>query len=74
MLIELAPEYGISAFTASVLFENHPMMHVFRECGYKISLTVDAGVRELRIDLQSPIEPVEPVESVEPNSSPDHPG
>jgi GNAT superfamily N-acetyltransferase len=58
MLIDLAPEYGITAFTASVLFENHPMMHVFRECGYKISLTVDAGVRELRIDLHTPIEPV----------------
>jgi GNAT superfamily N-acetyltransferase len=59
MLIELAPEYGITAFTASVLFENHPMMHVFRECGYKISLTVDAGVRELRIDLQAPLQPVD---------------
>jgi GNAT superfamily N-acetyltransferase len=55
MLIELAPVYGITAFTASVLFENHPMMHVFRECGYTISVTVDAGVRELRIDLQSPV-------------------
>jgi GNAT superfamily N-acetyltransferase len=59
MLIELAPEYGITAFTASVLFENHPMMHVFRECGYQISLTVDAGVRELRIDLQNPLEAVD---------------
>jgi GNAT superfamily N-acetyltransferase len=55
MLIELAPEYGVTAFTASVLFENHPMMHVFRECGYTISVAVDAGVRELRIDLQSPV-------------------
>jgi len=55
MLIDLAPEFGITTFTASVLFENHPMMHVFRECGYEISVAVDAGVRELRIDLQSPI-------------------
>jgi GNAT superfamily N-acetyltransferase len=61
MLIELAPDYGITAFTASVLFENHPMMHVFRECGYQISVTVDAGVRELRIDLRSPLEATEPV-------------
>jgi len=59
MLIDLAPEYGITAFTASVLFENHPMMHVFRECGYHISVAVDAGVRELRIDLQSPLEHVD---------------
>ena len=58
MLIELAPEFGITAFTASVLFENHPMMHVFRECGYQISVAVDAGVRELRIDLRSPLEPL----------------
>lgn len=58
MLIELAPEFGISQFTASVLFENHPMMHVFRECGYKVSSRTEDGVREIVIDLTSPSTPL----------------
>ncbi len=55
MLIELAPFYDITEFTASVLFENHPMANVFRHCGYHISVTTDSGVREMVIDLTSPI-------------------
>lgn len=54
MLIELAPSCGLTAFTASVLFENHPMMHVFRECGYPVTSRVEDGVRELVIDLTAP--------------------
>ncbi|MFZ4718992.1 MAG: GNAT family N-acetyltransferase [Ilumatobacteraceae bacterium] len=56
MLIELAPEYGLTAFTASVLFENSPMMRVFRECGYRITARTEDGVRELEIDLTSPLD------------------
>ena len=56
MLIELAPFYGITEFTASVLFENHPMANVLRHCGYRISVTTDSGVREMVIDLTTPLE------------------
>jgi RimJ/RimL family protein N-acetyltransferase len=57
VLIELAPEYGITEFTASVLLENHPMTHVLRRCGYRITVAVDSGVREMVIDLTSPLDP-----------------
>ncbi len=56
MLIELAPEYGISTFTASVLFENHSMTKVLRQSGYRVSVTTDSGVREMVIDLTSPVD------------------
>lgn len=56
MLIELAPDYGITSFTASVLLENHPMTNVLRRCGYRISTTTDMGVREMVIDLTTPLD------------------
>jgi RimJ/RimL family protein N-acetyltransferase len=56
MLIELAPAYAITEFTASVLLENHPMTNVLRRCGYRISVTTDAGVREMVIDLTTPFD------------------
>jgi hypothetical protein len=56
MLIELAPDYGITSFTASVLLENHSMAKVLRACGYRISVKIDSGVREMEIDLTSPLD------------------
>jgi GNAT superfamily N-acetyltransferase len=56
MLIELAPDYGITVFTASVLFENSSMTKVLRHSGYRVTVTTDAGVREMVIDLTSPNE------------------
>jgi GNAT superfamily N-acetyltransferase len=56
MLIELAPDYEITAFTASVLLENHSMTKVLRQSGYHISTSMDSGVREMLIDLTSPID------------------
>lgn len=53
MLIELAPEYGITTFTASVLFENQSMTKVFRQSGYRVTTTTNSGVREMVIDLTS---------------------
>lgn len=56
MLIELAPEYGITTFTASVLLENQSMTKVFRHAGYDVKIVIEDGVREVRIDLTSPVE------------------
>ena len=54
MLIELAPDYDITAFTASVLLENHSMTKVLRQSGYRVTVETDAGVREMFIDLTAP--------------------
>jgi RimJ/RimL family protein N-acetyltransferase len=56
ILIELAPEFGITTFTASVLLENHSMTKVLRRSGYRITVSMDYGVREMEIDLTSPID------------------
>ena len=56
ILIELAPEFGISSFTASVLLENHSMTKVLRQSGYRVTVELDMGVREMVIDLTSPVE------------------
>lgn len=55
LLIELAPAHGITAFTASVLLENHPMTNVLRHCGYRVAATSEYGVREMVVDLTSPL-------------------
>jgi GNAT superfamily N-acetyltransferase len=56
MLIELAPDFGITTFTASVLLENHSMTKVFRHAGYDVKIVIEDGVREVRIDLTSPVD------------------
>lgn len=56
MLIELAPDYGLTAFSASVLFENQSMTKVFRQSGYRVMVKMEDGVRDVVIDLTSPIE------------------
>ncbi len=56
ILIELAPEFGITTFTASVLLENHSMTKVLRHSGYRVTVSMDYGVREMEIDLTSPID------------------
>jgi RimJ/RimL family protein N-acetyltransferase len=53
MLIELAPAYGLTTFTASVLSENHSMTKVLRQAGFRLTEAIEAGVREMRIDLTS---------------------
>jgi acetyl coenzyme A synthetase (ADP forming)-like protein len=46
-LAEIAQAVGISTFDASVLSENHRMIGVFRESGFKVSTHASAGVIEL---------------------------
>ncbi len=57
ILIELAPEFGITTFTASVLLENHSMTKVLRHSGYRVTVSMDYGVREMEIHLTDPVEP-----------------
>ena len=49
-LAEIAHAVGISTFDASVLSENHRMIGVFRESGFKVSTHASAGV----IDVEFP--------------------
>jgi acetyl coenzyme A synthetase (ADP forming)-like protein len=46
-LAEIAHAVGITTFEASVLGENHRMIGVFRESGFKVSTHASAGVIEL---------------------------
>jgi acetate---CoA ligase (ADP-forming) len=46
-LAETAHTVGITTFEASVLSENHRMIGVFRESGFKVSTHASAGVIEL---------------------------
>ena len=50
-LVKIARENGITAFTADVLADNHPMMRVFHRVAGKIETNLDAGVCHLRFDL-----------------------
>lgn len=46
-LAEIAHALGITTFEASVLSENHRMIGVFRESGFKVSTHAQAGVIEM---------------------------
>jgi acetyl coenzyme A synthetase (ADP forming)-like protein len=46
-LAEIAHAVGVTTFDASVLSENHRMIGVFRESGFKVSTYASAGVIEL---------------------------
>ncbi len=54
-LAAAALERGITEFTAEVLPENRRMLQVFREAGYQVTSSLDAGVVEVRF----PIAPTE---------------
>src|SRR6202022_4166043 len=46
-LAEIAHAVGVTTFDASVLSENHRMIGVFRESGFKVSTHASAGVIEI---------------------------
>ncbi|MBT8490571.1 MAG: GNAT family N-acetyltransferase, partial [Deltaproteobacteria bacterium] len=48
-LTYLAKRGGLLGFTAEVLVENRPMLHVFEKMGFDIQRRVDSGVYELRM-------------------------
>lgn len=46
-----AVEHGIRRFTADTLFENHAMLRVFRDAGYRETTRLDHGVVAVQLDL-----------------------
>ena len=56
-LLERLALYGrdqnFERFTASVLPENHEMLDVFRDSGFEVRSTTDAGIVEVRLSLDS---------------------
>ncbi|MCD4691064.1 GNAT family N-acetyltransferase [bacterium] len=56
-LTQLARSQGLLGFTAEVLFENAPMLHMLKSRGYSINRTAEAGVIELRIGFRGTNEP-----------------
>ena len=51
-LTELAQKEGLLGFTAEVLMENAPMMHLFEKMGFDIQRRSEGGVIELRIGFR----------------------
>ncbi len=51
-LTQLARNQGLLGFTAEVLYENAPMLHLFERMGYDIHRTAEAGVVELHIGFR----------------------
>src|SRR5215471_14411679 len=52
-LAAAAQESGLSRFVAVVLIENQPMLRVFRDAGYEVSRSFDAGEVHLEFDVRS---------------------
>jgi len=48
-LTQLAMRQGLLGFTAEVLFENQPMLHLFEKMGFDIERRSSAGVYELKL-------------------------
>ncbi len=51
-LTYLAKRQGLLGFTADVLVENKPMLHVFEKGGFDMRRTVDSGVYELALNFK----------------------
>ena len=47
-----AKKQGLTSFTAEVLFENKPMMHVFEKSGFDIERRGEDGVYELHLNFR----------------------
>ena len=50
-LAAVAPEVGITRFTAEVLPQNRKMLMVFKDAGYEVSHRIEDGVVELSFDI-----------------------
>jgi len=51
-LTYLAKRQGLLGFTAEVLVENKPMLHVFEKMGYDMEKKVESGVYELKMTFK----------------------
>jgi GNAT superfamily N-acetyltransferase len=56
-LVTIAREHGITAFTATVLADNQAMMHVFRKVAGNIETKLEAGVYQVRFELDGNARP-----------------
>jgi len=52
-LTYLAKRQGLLGFTAEVLVENKPMLHVFEKGGFDIKRKIDSGVYELSLKFKT---------------------
>jgi acyl-CoA hydrolase/GNAT superfamily N-acetyltransferase len=52
-LTYLAKRQGLLGFTADVLLENRPMLHVFEKGGFDIKKKIDSGVYELTLKFRT---------------------
>jgi acyl-CoA hydrolase/GNAT superfamily N-acetyltransferase len=52
-LTYLAKRQGLLGFTADVLVENKPMLHVFEKGGFDMHRTIDSGVYELTLNFKT---------------------
>ncbi|MEN6422887.1 MAG: GNAT family N-acetyltransferase, partial [Smithella sp.] len=52
-LTYLAKRQGLLGFTADVLVENRPMLHVFEKGGFDIKKKIDSGVYELTLKFKA---------------------
>jgi RimJ/RimL family protein N-acetyltransferase len=48
-LTYLAQKQGLLGFTAEVLVENRPMLHVFQEAGFDMQKRINSGLYELKM-------------------------
>lgn len=55
LLMRLAKEQGIRAFTASVIGSNAGMIKVFQKSGYHLEAKYDGGVLTIHLDLSQPV-------------------
>jgi RimJ/RimL family protein N-acetyltransferase len=51
-LTQLAKRQGLHGFTAEVLAENKPMMHLFEKAGFDIERSVTSGLYELTMSFR----------------------
>jgi acyl-CoA hydrolase/ribosomal protein S18 acetylase RimI-like enzyme len=52
-LVNIAKKQGLMGFTAEVLLENKPMVHVFESMGFDIDSRVEEDVYALRMDFRT---------------------
>lgn len=51
-LTQLAKRQGLNGFTAAVLAENKPMMHLFDEAGFDVEKHLESGTFELKMSFR----------------------
>jgi ribosomal protein S18 acetylase RimI-like enzyme len=54
-LTYLAQAQGLLGFTAEVLMDNQPMLHLFEGAGFDIERSIDGGVHDLKISFRAPV-------------------